>query len=187
MVASINIKKIYNVLLIIMILLISSCGTCLSPEDEAFSIKRIDYTGNQLKINGYYYIVFRADTKDEDQVQIYFFYRNGIIQDEGLNDRKDSLIYESMFIEPIFQKSKKKWKYAWGAFKIEENKIQFETWGPGEGSMPAFNHSGDILNDTTFHITKLTRASGSFIRALDDTYHFKRYSPKPDSTNNFVK
>ncbi len=65
--------------------------------------------------------------------------------------------------------------------------MQFETWVPSEGKMPAFNYSGDILNDTTFLITKVKRASGSFTTAIDDTYHFKHFSPKPDSRNEFVK
>ena len=54
--------------------------------------------------------------------------------------------------------------------------------------MPAYLKTGDIINDTTFVITEVERSKdGSERRTINEMYHYKHYSPKPDSTNNFVK
>jgi hypothetical protein len=46
---------------------------------------------------------------------------------------------------------------------------------------------GFILNDTTLQITRMYRVDGSDEHILNYTYHFRQFSPKPDSTNNFIK
>ena len=64
----------------------------------------------------------------------------------------------------------------------------FEKWYPNSPGQPkVYIREGKILNDTTFHITASYRPDGSERREKDEIYHFKQFSPKPDSTNNFVK
>jgi hypothetical protein len=50
------------------------CSCSLLFSDDEFALKRVNYTGNQLKTNGYYY-----KYADRNRTFIYFLYRNGII------------------------------------------------------------------------------------------------------------
>ena len=62
-------------LLCFLILLNSSC--CLlecTEEDDPLYLKRMEYSGNDIKLNGYYY---QIGTKVSNA---YFFYRNGVIK-----------------------------------------------------------------------------------------------------------
>jgi len=49
---------------------------------------------------------------------------------------------------------------------------------------------GEILNDTTFILTEqfLINSDGTkdLLNSFGRTYHFKKFSPKPDSTNSFI-
>ena len=45
-------------------------------KDDDLSLSRKEYTGNQLRIDGYYYFNY---TNEEDYVRVYFFYKNGMI------------------------------------------------------------------------------------------------------------
>jgi hypothetical protein len=80
----------------------------------------------------------------------------------------------------------KKYKDLWGIFNISGNGISLETWRIMQGNHHSVIHSGAILNDTTFTITK-SDFTDSGITDSNDTYHFYPYSPKPDSTNTFIK
>ena len=72
-------------------------------------------------------------------------------------------------------------------FLIEDNNIKFDRWYPSERPYQAFVREGVILNDTTFHITKSYRSNGNTeARVRDEIYHFRKFSPKPDSTNRFI-
>jgi len=49
---------------------------------------------------------------------------------------------------------------------------------------------GDIINDTTFVISvsyRMKKGKKTEVKARNETYHFKQFSPQPDSTNNFIK
>ena len=72
-----------------------------------------------------------------------------------------------------------------GYSKIEGNTIVFEGWAHDhDGKYATFKQYGTILNYTTFHIYKDVFKEE---KALDNTFHFKQFSPKPDSTNSFIK
>ena len=53
--------------------------------------------------------------------------------------------------------------------------------------MPVYLDKGEIQNDSTFLITKSIRSKTGEEKELNEIYHFKQFSPKPDSTNVFVK
>lgn len=54
------------------------------------------------------------------------------------------------------------------------------------GSILVRIRSGVVLDDKTFKFTESTDQKGKDRNSLDQTYHFRQFSPKPDSTNNFV-
>jgi hypothetical protein len=80
-------------------------------------------------------------------------------------------------------------KTFWGIFIVENDAITIEYYNSRiiEG-LPAYLNTGVILNDTTFVLKEQKRSKdGSELQIIDETYHFKKFSPKPDSTNKYLK
>jgi hypothetical protein len=49
--------------------------------------------------------------------------------------------------------------------------------------------AGQILNDTTFVIAesyRMNEGKKTEVKERNETYHFKQFNPKPDSTNRFI-
>ncbi len=79
-------------------------------------------------------------------------------------------------------------KSSWGLFIINDQIIQIERYYPTDHlRKSAYINEGKILNDTTCHFTVSYRSDGSERRDEDEIFHFKQFSPKPDSTNSFIK
>lgn len=171
-------------LLILLNLMNSSCSKQFFPDDDVLSNSRKDYTGDNLKTEGYFYRI-NHEGKIFDG---YFFYRNGIIL--SLGGLSYSQIGFDMYIETevLNGDMSSRIKSAWGVFNIEDDNLLFERWHPGR-PFKTYCRIGKILNDTTFHITESYRMQNgqkTEIRERDEIYHFRQFSPKPDSTNSFV-
>ena len=158
-----------------------------SIKDDILSIPKTPYIGKQLRIDGYYYTINKYD----NTFDIMFFYKNGVIMDAGggfkINQSED---YESKFANGSFYERVKGDKTSWGLFSIQIDQMQFEHWYSSSGGPKhAYVRSGKILNDSTFHITESYRmqdGNKTELSAKDEVYHFKKFSPKPDSVNVFV-
>ena len=152
-------------------------------KDDKLSIERTPYIGNELRIDGYYYMAW------EDMIYPMFFYQNGIILDGGGFPINEVVERETEYKNGTFYSHVKEIKYSWGVFIIEGNKISFERWYPSEPPLGAYVRAGDIINDTTFKITEVYRMQNgnkTEVKTLNETYYFKQLSPKPDSTNSFT-
>lgn len=168
--------KIYSFpLFISLLILTNSCRDELLDEDDELSLQRQDYNGSELRFDGIYYSEYV-----QGHYHRFALYRNGVIRDLGSSNEKN---------DPNFLSGNS--KADWGVFQINNSKIEFERWYPSSGWISkAYVRSGEILNDSTFIITESYRNQNgekTEIEAIDETYHFKQFSPKPDSTNNFVK
>jgi hypothetical protein len=165
----------YLYLLIIMSVA-SSCNKDKIWKDDELSIKKVPYQGNQLRIDGYFY----QSSPSIDWTRVFFFYRNGIVLESYIENATGKL-------EVVTNYSKARY----GVFENNSNIIRFEKWYPSSGGgLPAYVRSGDILNDTTFIITESYRMKNgkkTEVKVRNETYQFKQYSPKPDSTNTFIK
>ena len=151
--------------------------------DDDLSIGLHPYTGSQLKIDGYFYL-----KKDAYFYNIHFFYSNGVVLAAGGNFFSEAEMESYINKEFIDNKQYQKNKTSWGVFKIENNFIQFERWHPSKPPLATYIRSGEILNDTTFQITKSWPSTKEKnVSDENETYHFKKFSSKPDSTNSFVK
>jgi len=164
-------------ILIISILSMLFMLSCFK-KDDVF-LKATPYIGNQLKINGYFY----QTGFDNVIYNSHVLYTNGVL----LNLYGDENTIEEMdeYVRKQFQDSwAAKSKYNWGVFFISDNTIQIHKL---EGGYPhkEFIQEGVILNDMTFKITKVY--SGGKIREKDEVYYFREFSPKPDSTNVYIK
>lgn len=167
---------------IILLALFTSCGKYIFKDDK-LSLNRQNNTSNELKINGYY-------LNNNNFSDSYCLYENGIIQYIGV-DVKNFIDFESYIQSQSFIDEQKKHKYNWGCYNIDNKNIKFEKWYPSSGiAKKAYVREGVILNDTTFQITqsyRMKRGKKKEISVENETYYFKQFSPKPDSTNEFIK
>ncbi|MDD5571911.1 MAG: hypothetical protein PHD97_12245 [Bacteroidales bacterium] len=167
---------------IITLLLILFVFGCM--KDDKLAFYQSSYTGNQLRIDGFYY-----QQCDKDYCTIYCFYRNGVLLYLGNYFTPDELTnLKSTIIDGSFYNSVKDKKDNWGSFKITNSNIEFQKWESAtKKHYTAYDYSGDIINDTTFTITRYMRVNKTGMTKVEQTYVFMKFSPKPDSTNSFVK
>ena len=181
-------NKFIGVMKTVMILLLMflnfNCERHSFKKDDELSLKPTEYESNQLRIDGYYYVTNFNDPQKSMEVFVYF--QNGTFSYFGGGFKNFSDI-ENRLINTNSIEKLKNIKYCWGIYVIDNDKIKFERWYPGQGAIKAYVREGRILNDTTFHITKSYRSDGSEERDKDELYHFRPFSPKPDSTNIFIK
>lgn len=69
-----------------------------------------------------------------------------------------------------------------GVFAISGDTILFQVYQSGSAQLPLIEYEGVIINDTTFHLHSGESYKGQK-SPLDDTYHFKSFGSKPDSTS----
>ena len=173
-----------TILILIAGLMFSSCN--LWEDDDELSMYRRPYEGTELRIDGYYYEK-STDYYGEEWIHVYFFYNNGILLN-GLSMKIEDIEYnENEFRNGDFYSFAKKYKDNWGVYQIHGDSIAFERWYPDYPVTPAYIRIGRILNDTTFYIYKSVRSNGSETRSKDETYYFKEFDGKPDSTNRFIE
>ena len=162
-----------------------SCKDGLIKDDDTLSLERTSYTGNQLRMDGYYY-----QKANSSLFSVYFLYSDGIILSAGGDFSDETEIDRYVEAEFLQNLSYRETKYNWGVFVIEGNSVRFERWYPSSGPpLKAYVRAGEIIDDTTFVISQSYRVvdgQKTEVRERDETYHFKEFSPKPDSTNGFV-
>lgn len=169
-------------IILIVVLFSFSCKDWF--EDEDFSLTREEYSGDEIKIDGYYYYYY---TQDPGLASITIFYRNGVVID-GIGDRSTLLEIENSFSNGKFYQGVSTIKDVWGIYRVENNQIMIERIvAMGGFNRIAYTDYGEILNDTTIHFYKHKESYKNIFKNMNDTLHFKQFSPKPDSTNVFIK
>ena len=149
-------------------------NTCF---DEKLTIKRVDYTGNELRTNGYYFTYYSETTA------VMFLYRNGVVLTCGGYSSKNLDEIEKNIIKQNF-----KTKIDWGVFMVNADTIQHETWIGSTGFWACLYRSrGYVVNDSTFHFTEDFLSETNKTSAIDEVWHFKQFDNKPDSTNKYIK
>ena len=176
------INLIKSTMLLILAVVLTNCDAFVDDDDE-LSMYRVPYESSELQINGYYYQLFNNDTK----MDIYLFYRNGILLSVGTTPIEDIDIMEKNLRNETYISTYKSSKTHWGVYYIQGDSIAFEKWFPSMPPTQAYIRIGKILNDKTFQMTKLMRSNGSERMNIDEIYHFKIFDGKPDSTNRFIK
>ncbi|GAB1415280.1 hypothetical protein MASR2M117_06860 [Paludibacter sp.] len=175
--------------LIITISIIMLIGACCNElfSDDKLTLERKAYNGTELRIDGYYYHISAIDGRI---ISIVFFYENGVLfymNGDGNKiqdiDYWDSRAHSNEWIELM-----KKDKICWGIYLVDNQKIITQSWGGSTmGIHPVITSYGVIENDTTYTITKIIDSQTNDIWNRETTYHFRPFSPKPDSTNVFIK
>jgi len=157
-----------------------SCCKILLP-NEKLSMKRVDYNGNELRIDGYYY---RQGDKSE-YTCVVFLYKNGILFSTRCHRSYDLDVVEKEMVNEYdeFRKS----KTHWGVFMVVDNRIEYEEWTTPTEGITVKKSSGFIENDTTFRIAEEYFSYNKKTYHVNQVYHFKQFANKPDSTNKFIK
>lgn len=156
---------------IVLFLIVQSCKRSYS--DEELTINKIVYTGTDIRLDGCY-------VSDSDELKKYnaykFFYSNGVYF--GFSDMPN--INSRSQITNIDYKSN--YKGYWGLFQVQNKTIIVQTWKMSDVNSQFIiqNRAYKIINDTTLSCDLLNDGDITY-------YHFKPFSPKPDSTNVFIK
>ena len=164
-----------------------SCDEGICKDDE-LEMTRQNYSGNQLKIQGYYY----GDVEPEGVfpfANIYYLYRNGVFSTSGATDL-DNAIAGSIVVD-IENNLGKTSRRSWGVFEVNGSEIEIERWGiNGACGFGTVYERGDILNDSTF-VIRLRELSenGKVYRTEEPNseFYFRPLTQKPDSTNSFIQ
>jgi len=179
-------KRIYLLMSISILLfgiIFYSCNK-LFPDDN-LTLNRVDYNGEDLRMDGYYYQ--QKENVEFPYTLPMFLYRNGIVISCGSFSTTDLNVVEKEMPDryDIFRK----YKDGWGVFLVDGKKIEYEKWiGASSGVKLVIKRClGWIENDTTFHITESYNSGTSTTEQVNEIWHFKQFSPKPDSTNVYIK
>lgn len=142
-----------------------------------------------MRLDGYYYNNFFDSADGRPRTNILFLYRNGVVlncHNLSSHDFEDMDAYIRKEFGGQYDISDR--RLSWGLVIVDESVIKIENWYPSTGGpMPVVIRNGVVLDDKTFRFTESTDQKGGDRNTLDQTYHFRQFSPKPDSTNNFVK
>jgi hypothetical protein len=177
-------KTIYIILLTILI----SCSSCKELDickDESLTLKKVEFTGVQLRTDGFYYGSPTTDYQGVISYELFIFYKNGVLMLPGNQELKKMEEY----IITIANSNQENTKFVWGVFNIEDKIIKLEHWAAAQCGYPTILRTGEILNDTTFVLKRMEIRDRKGVRETDinEEFHFKQFDTKPDSTNNFIK
>jgi hypothetical protein len=177
--------------ILISFLFLCSCKKINELRDAKLILKKQDYTGTELRINGYYYNTYPYN--GSINYNIYFFYRNGIKLYGTSVSLADLPAMEQQYMDGTYASNSKNYKADWGVFQIEGGTLLSEMWSDSDGPLPAYRSEAQIVNDSTFQVIKRWEIKRCKLKNPKDfssnpeIYHFKHLSIKPDSTNSFVK
>ncbi len=173
-------KKTIN---LIFIFLFFSC-----EKVEPFSLVRTEFNTNEVLTNGYFYFI------EDNKYKVFFLNKNGVyVYLESFEPVSNNLDFEAVLKSTIKIINENKVAYHYGVFKISKNQIKIERWLSGTGgAYPIQILNGEVINDSTIKILQKIgdykyKKSNKPIFNVNETYHFRPFSPKPDSTNKFIK
>lgn len=144
-----------------------------------------------LRLDGYYVYKFSQVNSGEDLSIPKFIYKNGVILNLFTRPTHSDISIQSYIngeFSEYFEKIKND-RTSWELVSISEKNITIE-WrntSLGPKNQKTIIEKGIILNDTTFKITSLHDRKGQLVKSVSNVYEFKKFSPKPDSANKFIK
>jgi len=160
-------------LITVVLIIISMCSCLRTLPDEVFSMMQIPYNGKEIRLDGCYV----SDKVFNKRCEYNFFYSDGVL----------FVFSDLVNIENISQftggiDDMRKYKSCWGLFQVENNIIKAQRWKSSDDAVQSIvqNRTYKIINDTTLSIDILNDGDINY-------YHFKKFTPKPDSTNVFIK
>lgn len=170
--------KIYY-LLTVLFFTITSCDKLWFCDDEELTMVKTDYNG-ALKINGYYY------NKLDTGYELYILYKNGIVINNRYTANSLSEIENTFLLNESSHEHTQSSKTSWGLFRVTNSTITKQGWRISRCKRPVVEYRGEVLTDTSFNIKTYVDENGETNTIDESTYYFKAFSPKPDSTNDYI-
>jgi hypothetical protein len=171
--------KAFIMIKLLMFLTVLTMQSCL--KDDVLVLKRKQNNTGKIKFEGYFLY------RNNSGLDIYFLYQNGLVLQYWSRELKDSLLIEDGLTDLTNLNNLRKLKDRWGIYTIEENRINIEKWYPSDKPLETYLKTGNILNDSTFLLNTVSEPDGSKKEVINEVYRFRKFSPKPDSTNMFIK
>ncbi|KAA9338162.1 hypothetical protein F0P96_04755 [Hymenobacter busanensis] len=175
-----------------------ACASCEKTglcTDEKLSLTRSDLTATPaLQTNGYYYGAPITETGPGGRTyqKVLVLYQNGVLLSAGAAE----LPKLNEYVRSIERSTRTPGgnvpgrKSSWGICTLDGRSIQLNYWIDGHCGRSTVLATGDVLNDTTFQITQLEKhypdSRGVQTEAVEQRFSFRRFAPKPDSTNRFI-
>jgi hypothetical protein len=160
-------------ILILFTIVLYSCVRTLP--DEELTMIRTPYTAKEFRLDGCY---ISGDKQITNYCTYSFFYKNGVNLSFS-----DSWNIENINQFPAGIDNIRKEKVFWGVFQLENNTIHVQSWKEnGSDFVRQYildNYTYTIINDTTLFYENS--------KGYKTNFYFKKFSPKPDSTNVFIK
>ena len=177
-----NEKLKLTLFLALVVLFVSSCSKWL--ENEKLTLPKTPYTGNELRTDGYYYYTMNG----EYFRTITFFYKNGVAFRPPSGSHSLQEVDEYVINELVGENRFHDSQLSWELYNVENDRILFNYWVPTR-PFQCYFQEGTILNDTTFVLQRYYRMENGEKTGeteINETFHFRAFSPKPDSTNVFI-
>lgn len=155
---------------LVVAVMLFSCASC-EKELHKLSLVKTPYTGDELRIDGYYY----SNQVFTDYNGIAIFYRDGICMNVYSRiESQDTLsfIENEILLNETLMSNFRNTPTHIGVFQINAKSIEFETWEAGRDII-TFSNYGEILNDTTFLITKQVNNDTGKSYSEKLTYRFR--------------
>lgn len=145
--------------------------TCNYPaQDVEFTMSKTAYIGTDFRLDGYYY---KYDSKYQNYLNIIFF-RNGLMLSFSELNKYEFIYNNAVILDRIMNTKSSWWIYN---VKNDTISIQGKVLNDDYTQYSLFSYNLKILNDSTLINTKDTLSK----------LRFNKFSPKPDSTNIFIK
>ena len=160
------------------------CSSCshFGSNSEALNMQREVNDSKKMRVDGFYFSLNKTSVPNAD---VYFFYRNGVVQHMGSVAENE---FSIRLRDDKFLKKVRGQRVSWGLYRVVSDTIEFERWYHAGGSEKlALLRKGIILNDSTFLINSVSSKKRGEYDSTNELYHFKKFHPKPDSTNEFIE
>ena len=186
-------------LLILFSLVIISIISCSGRDEPLFNIQhghfqmtRNPYDGEEMRIDGYYYSVPEEDGGRD----VLLFYRNGVfiyggteVTDTVEKTLQDTLLYidKWLYPEPEIMKMRRSLPDQIGIFRTNGRSLEMEMWERRFLGYGVVTMTGNIIDQNSLIIIDKRDKDGYYEEPKNLLFHFRQFSPKPDSTSVFIK
>lgn len=168
--------------------ILASCTTMVP-----LSITKTNQIEKYLKIDGYYvsFDNYSPTCKSNEGVTIKFIFSNGVMLDPAGTCKTELEEKINFMVTDSFHKSVNNMHgdaTFWGVVQINGDSIILEQWDPSNGGdLKTIKSYGKILNDTSFLLTSFYNNYYNKWGKRNELFTFRKFVPRPDSTNQFVK
>ncbi len=164
---------VLRIIIFVMACLMTSC-----LRYSSMNMQQQEYLGKGFRIDGYYYnktSYYQEGHRKDTAITTVIFYRNGFFSSDGFRTNELGEVEDLL----MNQRGPTTFLEGSGYYQVSGDSINIEFWtNASHFPVPTATVQAKILNDSTLKSTILGHYE-------NDIWHFRRLSPKPDSTTIF--